>query len=191
MRATLKPLPYAYTALSPILKERTLHLHHDKHQNGYVKGWNRIWPKKNKTVDDWRNLTFHGAGVILHELYWENFTPAPNRTRPSKQLEEAMVHFFGSPDAMAQEMVDVGTAIQGSGWIILAWIPRFQVLTLLPIQNHELNWIPGAVPLLVMDVWEHAYYLQYENRRKEYLTALWPCVNWRAVSDRFRYALGQ
>lgn len=191
MKATLKPLPYGYNALSPMLKERTLRLHHDIHQMGYVKGWNRLWSKKKKTPDDWRNLSFHGAGIIVHELYWDNFTPRPNNTRPSTELEEAMTYFFGSPNEMAQQMIEMGTAIKGSGHIVLAWLPRFNVMTLLTIQNHELNWIPGAIPLLVIDVWEHAYYLQYENRRKEYLTAVWPYVNWNVVSQRFRHALGQ
>ena len=193
MKARLVPLPYAYTELSPTIRKRTVHLHHDKHQNGYVKGWNRIWAKPSRNVDDWRNLTFHGSGVILHEMYWNNLTSRAEarRTRPSPELYLAMEQVFGSAQAMAEQMIDIGTAIQGSGWIILAWIPRFETLTLLPIQNHELNWIPGAVPLIVLDVWEHAYYLQYQNKRKDYLTAIWGNVNWNVVNERFAYALGE
>ena len=198
MSAKLRPLPYPYEALEPTISTRTVTLHHDKHQASYVKGWNeavdrlarsRAKMSDGSLRDTYRGMAFNGAGVILHEMYWENLCPIGNSGLVSKALQGAAVRDFGSFDRMIQEIAGVGTAIRGSGWVVLAWVPAFQRLTLLPVSEHQDNWIPGAVPLLVLDVWEHAYYLDYQSARNEYLHMIWNNVDWGVVSRRLAAAL--
>jgi Fe-Mn family superoxide dismutase len=95
---------------------------------------------------------------------------------------------YGSAKNFIEEFSDVAIAIPGSGWAVLVWSPEFQRLFILPIQNHQDNWIPGVVPLLVVDVWEHAYYLKYQNKRADYVRELWQSINWSVVSRRFATA---
>lgn len=188
MKAKLKPLPYPPDALVPFLGPETVRIHHGTHQAGYVKGWNKGLAKYPKGLPDYEDLVFNGAGVILHEMYWENLTRGGQGGEPSMPFVKAVARCFGTPLRMIHEMIDIGNAIQGSGWVILAWIPRFQQLLILPIQKHELRWIPGAVPLLVIDVWSHAYYLDYPGNRAGYLNMIWHHVDWRIVSRRFAEA---
>jgi Fe-Mn family superoxide dismutase len=199
--ASLEPLPYEAEALEPVIDAETVRLHHGKHQKGYVEGFNR----KERRLDEvsrrgkigtdksrsdmyrslYEGLTFNGAGVMLHEMYWENLEPKGGTGRPARRLVQQVRKDFGSMENLQQQMTDVGSAIRGSGWVILAWAPRFDRLVLLPIQEHEMRWLPGAVPLLVFDVWEHAYYKKYGPGRREYLDRLWSIINWTVVNERF------
>jgi Fe-Mn family superoxide dismutase len=174
----LRPLPYAPNALEPVIDGRTVQIHHGKHQASYVKGWN-----------EGKSPAFNGAGVILHELYWENLCPVGTSQPPSASFLRAVQTQWPTLQAMAAEMVEVGKGIQGSGWVVLTWVPRFQKLVILPILVHENGWIPTAVPLLVIDVWEHAYYLKYQSSRVDYLHQVWNLVNWGVVSQRFAAGL--
>lgn len=194
MPATLKPLPYSYESLEPTIGSQTVKLHHDKHQAGYVKGWNETVERLDRSRakmsdgslrDSYRSLAFNGAGVILHELYWDNLCPVGQSPAPSRAFVNAVTRDFGSFERMTHEMAGVGTAIRGSGWAVLAWVPAFQRMTILPVSEHQDNWIPGAIPLLVLDVWEHAYYLDYQSARNEYLNMIWNNVDWGVVSRRF------
>jgi Fe-Mn family superoxide dismutase len=189
--AKLKPLPYAQDALEPTIGAETVRIHHGTHQAGYVKGWNKGLQRGPRTREDYEQLAFNGAGVILHELYWENLCSAGESPPPSQQLLSCMARCFGSAQAVVDQMSHVGAVIQGSGWVVLAWVPRFERMVLLPVRNHQNGWIPGAVPLLVIDVWEHAYYLDYQAARAEYLRLLWHNVNWGVVSARHAAAGGR
>lgn len=181
----LLPLPYPPATLAPTIDPETVLIHHDKHQASYVKGWNELVGKPTKDLAQWQRLAFNGAGVILHEMYWENLCAAGHGGAPSAELQQCLNRCFGSTERMAQQMVNVGAKIEGSGWVVLAWIPRFDQQVILPIEIHQNGWIPTAVPLLVIDVWEHAYYLQYQSRRADYLRLIWHNVNWNVVSQRY------
>lgn len=198
MPANLRPLPYPYAALEPTIGQNTVHFHHDKHQASYVKGWNeteeRLVRTRGSASDamlrgSYESMAFNGAGVILHELYWENLCPAGTSPAPSPALIHCINRCFGSVQNLIHEMVSVGTVIRGSGWIVLCWIPRFERMVLAPIKDHQDGWIPGAVPLLVIDVWEHAYYLDYQSARNRYLNLIWHNVNWGVVSQRYAHAV--
>lgn len=203
--AKLRPLPYPYDALGPAIDARTVKVHHDKHQAGYVKGYNktlkRIEASQRHRVETsgpklipemlkarYQNLTFNAAGIVLHEMYWENLTSPGQGGEPTGRLLSQIEQDFGTSPVFLHEMIDVGSAIHGSGWVVLAWVPRFERLTILAVGQHQNGWIPGAVPLLVIDVWEHAYYLQYESSRLDYLKAIWGVMNWHAVNERFAHA---
>ena len=196
--ADLRPLPYREDALAPFLDARTVRIHHDKHQAGYVKGWNKGEARQKKLRGRrgspgmlrglYEGMAFNGAGVILHEMYWENLCPPAASGMPSKAFEKCAIRCFGSPQELIDQMIETGSAIRGSGWVILAWIPRFDRMVILPVQEHEMRWIPGATPLIVIDVWEHAYYLQYQSDRTRYLQQIWQHINWPVVNRRFAEA---
>ena len=194
----LPELPYAYYSLDPVINDETMETLHNKHETGYINGMNsgfaalsRIREAKYKPsarvpmrASVTKRNTFNISGAILYELYWNNLT-GTDGTKMSKELEDQIIKDFGSVDMFYQEFFDVAKSIQGSGWGILVWSPEIQKLVILPVQNHENNWIPNAQVLLVIDVWEHAYYLQYQNRRGDYLQQILNKINWDVVSQRF------
>lgn len=191
--ADLRPLPYKEGALDPVIDADTVRRHHGTHQAGYVKGWNKTEKRidTNRTASggmlraSYESLVFNGAGVILHEMYWENLAPPGKGGRPSGHLLSCIKRCFGSVANLAHQLIEVGANIRGSGWVVLSWVPRFDRMVVLPVQEHEMRWIPGAVPLIVLDVWEHAYYKQYGAGRKEYLKKLWGIIDWNEVSQRY------
>lgn len=200
MPARLTPLPYSYDALEPTIGQATTHQHHDNHQASYVKGWNEAEDRLIRVRGSatgpmlratYESLAFNGAGVILHELYWENLCATGTSRPPSRDFVQCVTRCFGSMQNLVNEMASIGTVIRGSGWIVLCWIPRFNRMILSPIKDHENGWIPGAIPLLVIDVWEHAYYLDYQSARARYLQLIWQNVNWAVVSDRYTEATGK
>lgn len=194
---TLPPLPYAYDALQPYISKRTLELHHDKHHLGYVNALNKAEDamKQARAAGDvsmvryWeRELAFNGSGHILHSIYWTNMAPAGAGGSPSPELAANIDHSFGSMDAFRKQLIGSADQAQGSGWGTLVWNPAWQRLEVLQILRHEdlTQW--SSIPLLVVDVWEHAYYVDYQNRRPDYLSAWWNLVNWNDVSRRFNLA---
>ena len=197
----LPKLPYAYTANEPIIGRRTMELHHNKHEASYIDGMNRGFSAlsrvRSKGYDAnirvpmrasiTKRDTFNISGAILHELYWRNLNG--KGTQIGANLKKQLERDFGSVDMFMQEFFDVSKSIEGSGWGVLVWSPELCKLVILPVQNHENNWIPNAHVLLVIDVWEHAYYLQYQNRRGEYLKAVMNDINWDTVNGRFVTAL--
>jgi len=187
--AKLKPLPYSTNALEPTLGAESVEIHHGTLQAKYVKNWNKGIAARPHSRKDYENLAFNGAGIILHEMYWENLMPVGESPLPSPQFLSCVQRCFGSLQTLVDQMAGIGTVIQGSGWIVLAWIPRFERMVLLPIRNHQNGWIPGAVPLLVIDVWAHSYYLDYQAARNRYLQLLWHNVNWGVVSSRYAEAV--
>lgn len=202
-RYPLPPLPYPLEALEPVVDAATVEVHHKGHEASYYDGLEEALDSLERgrsggKIDDKvrrrmrlsiaRNIAFNGAGAILHHLYWENLASPGQGGNPSRALHEMIEWEFGSSKQFIEEFTDVALAIQGSGWAVLVWSPEFQRLFILPIENHENRWIPNVVPLLVIDVWEHAYYLQHRNKRADYMKAIWQSVNWPVVSKRFAAA---
>jgi len=193
----LPELPYPYNALEPHMDAQTLKLHHDKHHAGYVKGANAAAKElaaardsgNFKLIDHWtQKLAFHASCHLLHSLFWKNMAPAGKGGEPSKELSDAIKASFGSQDKLKAQMVATAKTVEGSGWGIVGWHPFDQGLVLLQCQNHEKLTIWSVIPLLVVDVWEHAYYLKHQNKRGDYLEAWTKLINWKDVSDRFAQA---
>jgi Fe-Mn family superoxide dismutase len=195
---TLPKLPYGNDALEPVIDKETVALHHDKHHAAYVTGFNNTLKKiveareKNdystiKALD--KDLAFHGSGAVLHALYWENLCPKNECKEPlSGEFLEQVKIDFGDLAKLKAEMAAVAKAVEGSGWAVLSWDSMSGQLIVLQAENHQKLTIWGAAPLLVLDVWEHAYYLKYQNNRGGYVDALWQIVNWSAVEKRFKAA---
>jgi Fe-Mn family superoxide dismutase len=193
----LPPLPYAYNALEPIIDEQTMRLHHDAHHAAYVKGLNeaeRLLVQARESGNFQyikhleREIAFHGSGHILHTIFWHNLSPQGGGA-PKGKLLSAMISRFGSFDACKAQLSAATKAVEGSGWGVLAYVPAFGNLEVLQAEKHQdlTQW--GAVPLLVIDVWEHAYYLKYQNRRGEYVDKIFEIINWQDVAERYAQAL--
>ncbi|HOV33220.1 MAG TPA: superoxide dismutase [Candidatus Hydrogenedens sp.] len=189
----LPDLPYAYDALEPYIDARTMELHHSKHHAAYVKGLNTaeaaIAEAKAKNdftlVQHWsRQTAFHGGGHFLHSLYWKIMAP-PNKNgggKPSGELLELIIRDFGSFDVFQSHFSAAANAVEGGGWALLHYRFADGKLIVLQVENqHKLSpW--GVYPVLGIDVWEHAYYLKYQNNRSEYVKAWWNVVNWEQVT---------
>jgi Fe-Mn family superoxide dismutase len=194
---TLPPLPYAYDALEPHLSAEILKLHHDKHHQAYVDGANRAQKELAALRDSgdftlieyWeKKLAFHASGHLLHSLFWANMAPAGKGGQPSAGLLAAAQEALGGMEKLKSQLTAAAVAVEGSGWAMLGWDPSTQSLVVLQCENHQKLAIWGVVPLLIVDVWEHAYYLQYQNRRADFVKAWWNLVNWEDVSKRFAAA---
>lgn len=193
---TLPELPYAYNALEPFYDEETVRLHHDKHHQGYVDGLNNAEAKLKECretgnfalIKHWeRELAFHGSGHILHTLFWENMIPGGSQL--TGELADRINQDFGDVEAMKKQFTAASTAVEGSGWCVLAWVPNLNKLEILQVEKHQDLAIWGCIPLLILDVWEHAYYLKYQNRRADFISAFWNIVNWNIANQRFAEAL--
>ena len=192
----LPDLPYDYGALEPHYSARVLELHHGKHHAAYVKGLNTAVEKlaAARDADDMsaivgleKALAFNLSGHVLHTLFWQNLSPSGG-DRPSGELAAAIDESFGSFDKFKNQLTEAASTVQGSGWGSLSWEPLGQRLFTEQIYDHQGNVGQSGVLLLVIDAWEHAYYLQYENRRADYVDAIWNVVNWADISRRFEHA---
>ncbi|HVG00936.1 MAG TPA: superoxide dismutase [Chloroflexia bacterium] len=202
MAHELPPLPYDYNALEPYIDEETMHLHHDKHHQAYINNLNTAlanYPDlQDKSAEELiRDLNSvpeairpavrnNGGGHVNHTMFWEIMGPNGGG-EPGGALADAINQSFGSFDAFKQQFNDAGTKRFGSGW---AWLVRGSDggLSVISTANQDNPLSDGQYPVLGNDVWEHAYYLKYQNRRPEYLAAWWNVVNWDAVSQRFEQA---
>jgi Fe-Mn family superoxide dismutase len=193
---SLPPLPYDYNALEPHVDEQTMRLHHDKHHQAYVDGLNNALKKLSEArasgefglVKHWeREVAFHGSGHFLHAMFWTNMGPKGGG-EPKGPLAEQIKADFGSFDAFQKHYTAAANQVEGSGWAILGWEPLQGRLLVLQAEKHQDLTAQGIVPLLVLDVWEHAYYLRYQNRRADYTKAWWNVVNWDDVAARFASA---
>jgi Fe-Mn family superoxide dismutase len=191
---TLPELPYDYAALEPHYSARLLELHHDKHHAGYVTGANATLDKLAEAREKGafaainqlqKNLAFHLSGHVLHSLFWLNMS-RHGGGEPEGELADAIKESFGSFAAMKDQLNEAGVNVQGSGWGALAWEPLRKFLVVEQVYDHQGNIGSGTVPLLVVDMWEHAYYLQYLNARGDWVKAFWNLVNWEDVSWRLR-----
>jgi Fe-Mn family superoxide dismutase len=189
----LPPLPYAMDALEPAIDARTLELHHGKHHKAYVDGANEARAQLAtardsgdfKLIDYWeRKLAFHGSGHYLHSLFWQNMAPPAKRGAPSKELAGEIDAAFGSLDKLKAQFTAAARTVEANGWGMLAWNLADRNLVVLAIENHQKQGLWPVVPLLVCDVWEHAYYLVWQNKRADFIKAWWDVVNWGDVSAR-------
>ncbi|MCR4426952.1 MAG: superoxide dismutase [Firmicutes bacterium] len=184
----LPPLPYSYDALEPYLSRTQLETHYTKHHSTYVEGLNKA---ERKTERDWANandLAFHGSGHILHSIYWTNMRPGGGG-EPDEMVAEQLKAAFGSFQQFREEFTRAAEAVRGSGWAVLVWQPQWGRLEILTAARHENLTQWGTIPILVLDMWEHAYYIDYHNRRKDYIQAWWNLVNWADVELRLRCAM--
>jgi len=193
----LPELPYGYDAMEPFIDAKTMEIHHKKHHAAYVNSLNAaleghpdlhgrtlgelisqpdMLPEGIRTA-----LRNHGGGHANHALFW--LTMANPNTEPTPEFAAAIERDFGSRENLLEQLLDAGAKVFGSGWGWLAMNPEGQ-LTILPLPNQDSPWREGLVPLLGVDVWEHAYYLKYQNRRAEYLKAWTEIIDWKAVSRR-------
>ncbi|HTT40274.1 MAG TPA: superoxide dismutase [Burkholderiales bacterium] len=191
-RYELPPLPYDYAALEPHISGRIMELHHDKHHRAYVEGANRTLDQLEEVRARGSSsgvgqlaqvLAFYVSGHILHSLFWTNLAPKAGGEPPG-ELGKAIQREFGSFQAFKKQFSDTAADIMGSGWAVLMWDGASRRLLVTQIHDHQSHTIQGAVPLLVLDAWEHAYYLQYENAKTRYFDAVWNLWNWPAVAAR-------
>lgn len=197
---TLPPLPYAYEALEPTIDTQTMQIHHDKHHQTYVTNLNAALKDTpellEKSVEDLiSNLDAvpegartavrnNGGGHANHTLFWELMTPGGSK-EPTGKLAEAITKTFGDLDSLKKQINDAGAKRFGSGW---AWLVSDDsgALSVISTPNQDSPLMEGKTPLLGVDVWEHAYYLKYQNRRADYLAAWWNVVNWDKVAERYK-----
>ena len=201
--ATLPALPYAYDALAPFIDEKTMKIHHDLHHGAYVKNLNAALDKfpnyKEKPIEDLfpilnkipeeirRTVRNNGGGHYNHTLFWESMGPNAGG-EPIGELATAIVKDVGSIDDFKKQFVEAGMQRFGSGWVWLA-ITRKGNLAISSTPNQDNPLMVSGIPILGNDLWEHAYYLTYQNRRAEYLAQWWNVVNWNAVNDRYKKAI--
>ncbi|MDH6282248.1 Fe-Mn family superoxide dismutase [Rhodococcus sp. LBL1] len=197
---TLPDLPYDYAALEPHISGKIMELHHDKHHAAYVAGANAALDKLAELREadavapvvnlHEKNLAFHLGGHTNHSVFWNNLSPEGG-DKPEGELAAAIDDFFGSFDAFRAHFSANANAIQGSGWSILAWDSIGQRLIIVQLYDQQGNISIGLTPLLMLDMWEHAFYLDYQNVKGDYVNAFWNIVNWADVADRFAKARTQ
>jgi Fe-Mn family superoxide dismutase len=196
MPHVLPDLPYDYDALEPHIDEQTMRLHHDIHHKAYVDGLNAAEKKLAECRDSGdfaavqaaqRAIAFHGSGHFNHCVFWENMSPQGGGA-PTGDLAAQIDKDFGGFDKFKGHFSAAAATVEGNGWGVLAWHPVAGHLVVLASMNHQNQGIHGAIPLLMLDVWEHAYYLKYQNKRPAYVEAWWNVVNWQNVAERFQSA---
>src|SRR6185295_8892922 len=193
---TLPALDYDFGALEPHISGQIMELHHDKHHRGYVEKANETLQKLDEARDkkDFsrlggleKALAFNLSGHLLHSIFWKNLTPDGGGP-PSGDLAQLIARDFGSFEAFRAQLTEVAGTIMGSGWGALVWEPMAQRLLTCQIYDHQSNMSQGGVTLMVIDAWEHAYYLQYKNQKQEFFKAVWNLWNWEDVAFRLAAA---
>ena len=204
MAFELSNLDYDYDALEPSIDARTMRLHHDAHHRAYVEQLNKAiapYPKlNNRTIEDLllylndapeeirTTVRNSGGGHLNHELFWKTIGP-PTGDAPQGALADAIHAGFGNLESVQRRLTEAALKVFGSGWAFLVVEPATGKLEVMSLPNQDVVILHGKTPLLACDVWEHSYYLRYENRRPEYLKAFWDVVQWRAVGLRLEDAL--
>jgi Fe-Mn family superoxide dismutase len=192
----LPDLPYDPGALEPHISGRIMELHHGKHHATYVQGANTALEKLHemRAKGDFatismleRNLAFNVSGHVLHSVFWTNLSPDGGGT-PTGLLADAIDTGFGGLEAFRRQMTEAAATIQGSGWALASWEPVAGRVMVQQVHDHQGQHGQGTVPLLAIDAWEHAYYLQYENRKAEFFDAIWNVIDWPDVQRRFEAA---
>jgi Fe-Mn family superoxide dismutase len=199
----LPPLPYPYDALEPVIDKQTMQLHHDKHHAAYLANFTKALEKhpelKDKPVEELladltkvpedirTTVRNHGGGYYNHTLFWETMRPGGAKS-PHGTLEQAIQATFSSVENFRAKFEEAGLKLFGSGWVWLV-VTREKKLEIVTTPNQDTPLAQGAKPILGNDVWEHAYYLKYQNRRGDYLKAWWNVVNWDVAQQRFAAAM--
>jgi superoxide dismutase, Fe-Mn family len=191
----LPKLPYEYDALEPHIDAQTMELHHNRHHLAYVNGLNtalenleqiRSGERPADELKRWsRELAFHGSGHLLHVIFWRSMAPraAGGGSEPQGGISRAIDRSFGTFSAFSRHFTQAATTVEGNGWAILALEPTSGQLMIAQTQHHHEITIWGAIPLIAIDVWEHAYYLKHQNRRGDYVNAFMQVINW-GFADR-------
>ena len=196
---TLPELPYDYAALEPHISATIMELHHDKHHAAYVAGANTALAQlaESRDKDDFANLNklekdlaFNLGGHTNHSIFWTNLSP-DGGDKPTGELAAAIDDYFGSFDKFKAQFTAAALGVQGSGWAGLFWDSIGQQLIIQQFFDQQAQFAAGTVPLLLLDVWEHAYYLDYKNVRADYVKAFWNIANWADVQARFDRARQQ
>jgi superoxide dismutase, Fe-Mn family len=195
----LPELPYGLKDLAPYISEEQLRYHYQKHHQAYVNAANTILEKLDKARKEnseidikaiSKELSFNIGGIQLHNLFWQNLAPAGKGGggEPSDILADAVKDSFGSFSRLKKEFTQAANSCEGSGWAALTYCNQSNRLMIMQIEKHNVNFPPGCQSaILVLDVWEHAYYLDYKNERPKYVEAFWNIVNWNTVRQRFEY----
>jgi Fe-Mn family superoxide dismutase len=193
---TLPDLPYDYAALEPSISGRIMELHHSKHHQTYVTGANTALAQLAEARDSGnlanvnkleKDLAFNLGGHVNHSVFWNNLSP-DGGDKPTGELAAAIDEFFGSFDKFQAHFTATALGVQGSGWAVLAWDSIGERLIIVQFFDQQANFPAGIVPLLMLDVWEHAYYLDYQNVRADYVKAFWNIVDWNNVQRRLSAA---
>jgi len=191
-----QPLPYNKNFLEPNMDEETVYLHHTFHHGGAVKAANKDLQMIRKamdennleTVDYWtKKLSYHFSSHVLHTIFWTNLTN--QKTEPKGELLKRIEKDFGSYDKLKMYISKTSKDVDGNGWGILGYQPYSDKLTILQCENHEKLTQWGVIPLLVIDVWEHAYYLKYKNKRNDFVDTMLNIINWDNVAVRLNGAV--
>ncbi len=196
---TLPELPYDYAALEPHISAKIMELHHDKHHKTYVDGANTALEKLEaaRDADDFgavnkleKDLAFHLGGHTNHTVFWNNLS-GDGGGEPEGDLQAAIAEFFGGFGKFQSHFSQNATAIQGSGWSVLAWDSVGSRLNIFQLFDQQGNIPVGTHPILMLDMWEHAFYLDYLNVKADYVKAFWNIVNWQDAQARFDAAKAQ
>ncbi|GJM09651.1 MAG: superoxide dismutase [Fe-Zn] 1 [Lysobacteraceae bacterium] len=195
---TLPSLPYGLADLAPAYSEELLELHYSKHHQAYVNGANATLQKLADARADnayehinglQKNLAFHLSGHVLHSLFWQSMT-AQGGGEPSAVLQAQIKADFGSVDDLRNQVAAAAKGLQGSGWVCLSWDGLSEKLIVQQIQDHQSNAAHGAQSILALDMWEHAYYLQYQNAKAKWIEAYWDLADWAGAEDRLKLLKG-
>ena len=193
---TLPSLNYDYSALAPHISATIMELHHSKHHQAYVTGANAAIAATAEARDSGalgavnkleKDLAFNLGGHVNHSIFWTNMSP-DGGDKPVGELAAAIDDFFGSFDKFTAHFTATAMGVQGSGWSVLAWDSIGERLIIQQFFDQQASFAAGTVPILLLDVWEHAYYLDYKNVRADYVKAFWNIVDWANVQQRFATA---
>ena len=193
---TLPDLPYDYSALEPSISGTIMELHHSKHHQAYVNGANTALTQLAEARDSGnlanvnkleKDLAFNLGGHVNHSIFWTNLSP-DGGDKPTGELAAAIDDGFGSFDKFQAHFTATALGVQGSGWAVLAWDSIGQRLIIVQFFDQQANLPAGIVPLLMLDVWEHAYYLDSKKVRADYVKEFWNIANWENVQQRFTTA---
>ena len=196
MAFEVPPLPYEYDALAPTIDEQTMHLHHDKHHQAYVTGANTALEQLAEARETGnlanvnkleKDLAFNLGGHVNHSIFWTNLSPEGGG-EPEGELRAAIDEFFGGFDKFQAHFAAAANGIQCSGWAVLSWDPIGARLIIQQLFDQQANTAQGTVPLFQLDMWEHAFYLDYLNVKADYVKAAWNIANWENVAQRFEVA---
>jgi len=195
----LPKLPYEYKDLQPYMSEEQLRIHHSKHHQAYVNGANAIFQKLDKARKEGadidikstlKELSFNIGGHLLHSLFWGNLAPAgKGGGKPGGVLSDAIEKEFGSFERFKKEFTQAAVSVEGSGWAALTLCKQTNRPIVMQIEKHNTNVYPGFRILMVLDVFEHAYYIDYKNERAKFVDAFWNIVNWDEVNKRLKETL--
>ena len=199
-RYSLPALPYGYNELQPYISEELLRIHHTKHHQAYVNGANAILDKLEKARKDGADLdmkaiakemSFHLGGNELHATFWENMAPAGKGGggNPVGKFGDAVKAEYGSFERFKKEFTQIAVSAEGSGWAAVTYCSGTERIGIAQIEKHNVNFPVGYPILMVLDVWEHAYYLDYKNDRAKFVDGFWNVVNWRKVNEWFEALL--